>query len=169
MERGCASGRGRRRPGPEVIRTRPSGPPRPWSAAAAARRFVAVLPRRWLAAGGPAAAPRLQSALRVDAVGDVDLLGLARLAGVGSVGAAAGTDPGLDVELQAAVVAVAAVDGPVAAGLALGDLVPHAGIHHGRGCGSGVPAVSLGRRGGLGRFLGTDRDLLGHRLAGGGL
>ena len=39
-------------------------------------------------------------------------------------GAAVGA-PGLQVELQAAVVAVAGVDGPVAAGLALGEAVPH--------------------------------------------
>src|SRR5699024_7382873 len=39
-------------------------------------------------------------------------------------------------ELEAAVVAVAGVDGPVAAGFALGDLVPHGGVR-GRDTGAG--------------------------------
>ena len=45
------------------------------------------------------------------------------VSGRGVLSAAIGS-PGLRVELQAALVAVAGVDGPVAAGLALCDLVP---------------------------------------------
>src|SRR5699024_3416804 len=56
---------------------------------------------------------------------DRDLFGLAGL--VRHTGAAVGL-PGLQVELQTAVVAVAGVDRPVTAGLALGQVVPHAGV-----------------------------------------
>ena len=57
--------------------------------------------------------------------------------------------PGLQVELQAAVVAVAGVDGPVAAGLALGEAVPH-----------GAAAGEVG-----GRDLGADLHDAVDRLA----
>src|SRR5690606_7720625 len=53
-----------------------------------------------------------------------DLLGLGGLVRGGRLLAAAEGGPGGAGELEAAVVAVAGVDGPVAAGLALGDLVP---------------------------------------------
>src|SRR5690606_10341708 len=73
-----------------------------------------------LAADGPGAGTLgVQGAL-----GDRDLLGLGGLVRGGRVLAAAEGGPGGAGELEAAVVAVAGVDGPVAAGLALGDLVP---------------------------------------------
>jgi hypothetical protein len=53
--------------------------------------------QRLLAARCPATAPGRQSALRVDAVGDIDLLSLGCEAGVGRICTAAGTDPGLDI------------------------------------------------------------------------
>ena len=73
----------------------------------------------------------------------VDLLGLAGLVGGGGVLRAAVRGPGGGGELQTAVVAVAGVDGPVAAGLALGDGVPLGG-------GGGGGAARRHQRGGDG-------------------
>src|SRR5918995_4278565 len=67
--------------------------------------------------------PRAVAARGVADLGGDGDLGLA--AGVAGKAAAAVRLPGAERELQAAVVAVAGVDGPVAAGLALGELVPH--------------------------------------------
>src|SRR5690606_17654631 len=80
-----------------------------------------------------------------DPLGDPDLL-LAR--GVGRVAGAAVRLPGALGELQTAPVAVAGVDRPVAAGLALGEAVPdgaaaRARLGHGRGLGR--PAAARGR------------------------
>src|SRR5450631_2283335 len=61
--------------------------------------------------GGPRATPRRQAALCVDRVGHGDLLGTAGQVGLRSVLHAAVAQPGLAVELQAAVVAIAGVDG----------------------------------------------------------
>src|SRR5699024_8478925 len=85
-------------------------------------------------AGGPGA-PAL---LGLDLLGDVDLLGAAGLVGGGGVLAAAEGPPGLTRELQAAVVAVAGVDRPVAAGLALRDAVPDGTRRGGRCRGAAV-------------------------------
>ena len=70
---------------------------------------------------------------------------------LGQTGAAVGL-PGAEVELEAAVVAVAGVDGPVAAGLALREGVPH-----------GAAAGEVG--GDLRLFLGADLDDRVDRLA----
>src|SRR5262249_13436713 len=70
------------------------------------------------------ALPRLVAASRAHLVGDGDLLGLRGEVGARGVLAAAVAQPGRRVELEAAVVAVAGVDAPVATGLALRDLVP---------------------------------------------
>ncbi|VXA90338.1 conserved hypothetical protein [Curtobacterium sp. 8I-2] len=70
---------------------------------------------------GGACGPGTPALRGEDALGDGDL-GLA--AGGGGVASATVRLPGAEVELQAAVVAVAGVDGPVAAGLALRELVP---------------------------------------------
>src|SRR5699024_11838261 len=78
---------------------------------------------RALAAGGPGA----RALLGEGALGDGDLLGLGGLVGVAGELLPAECPPGRGGELEAAVVAVAGVDGPVAAGFALGDLVPHGG------------------------------------------
>src|SRR5699024_9470341 len=85
-------------------------------------------------AGGPGA-PAL---LGLDLLGDVDLLGAAGLIGGGGVLAAAEGPAGLTRELQAAVVAVAGVDRPVAAGLALRDAVPDGTRRGGRCRGAAV-------------------------------
>src|SRR5699024_6452341 len=74
----------------------------------------------------------------LDLLGDVDLLGAAGLVGGGGVLAAAEGPPGLTRELQAAVVAVAGVDRPVAAGLALRDAVPDGTRRGGRCRGAAV-------------------------------
>ncbi|EDY47610.1 hypothetical protein SSCG_00639 [Streptomyces clavuligerus] len=69
---------------------------------------------------------------RQDLLGGEDLLPLGGEVGAGRVVQTAEARPGRLGELEAAVVAVAGVDGPVAAGLALGDLVPG---RDGGGCG----------------------------------
>src|SRR5690606_12737969 len=65
--------------------------------------------------------PRAGALCLQDVLGDTDLL---RLRGLVRAAAAAVGLPGALRELQAAVVAVAGVDGPVATALALGDAVP---------------------------------------------
>src|SRR5688572_1144378 len=80
----------RQRPGPEI--------PDPALADASLGGF----PRGRLAAGSPAAAPRLKPALGVHTVGNVDLLRLRGLAGIGRILAAARANPSLDIELQSA-------------------------------------------------------------------
>src|SRR5690606_5128267 len=79
-------------------------------------------------AGGPCA-PTLAGE---DTLGDGDLLFAAGLVGRGSVFLAAVGVPGARRELQAALVAVAGVDAPVAAGLALCEAVP-VGVGSGSG------------------------------------
>src|SRR4029450_7930154 len=77
--------------------------------------------------------PGAVTALRgPDLLGDRDLLCLRGLVRVRRVLTAAVRVPGALRELQAAVVAVARVGRPVAAGLALGDPVPGAGVAGGR-------------------------------------
>src|SRR5690606_9608948 len=96
---------------------------------------------------------------RQDLLGDLDLLGLGGLVGGGGVLRAAVAGPGGGGELQTAVVTVAGVDGPVAAGLALGDGVPlrgggrggGAGRHQRGGDGGGRDAGDGDGAGGLGR------------------
>ena len=76
---------------------------------------------------GESAATRRPGTLalrRQHALGDRDLLFFGGEVGRGRVLAAAVAGPGARRELQAAVVAVAGVDGPVAAGLAACDLIP---------------------------------------------
>ena len=98
---GSAGGVGRGRVGDDVARRRAR------EAAAADRPGAAAL-------GGE------------HALGDGDLLFLGGQVRGGRVLAATVRGPGALRELQPAVVAVAGVDGPVAAGLAAGDLVPFA-------------------------------------------
>src|SRR3954454_582738 len=94
-----------------------------------------------------------------DLLGDGDLLGLSGLVGLRGVLRAAVSGPGGGRELQTAVVAVAGVDGPVAAGLALGDGVPLgggggggvAGRHQRGGDGDTGDTGERGGAGGLGR------------------
>src|SRR5699024_2749053 len=131
---------------------------------------------RALAADGPGAGPlALEHTL-----GDGDLLALGGLVGVGGEFLAAEALPGGLVELEAAVVAVAGVDRPVAAGLALGDLVPDAGVrlgdagsggaqarcHHGAAGGGGHlrgdPCAAEVDRGAVGA-MGGDSSRCGHR------
>src|SRR5699024_2407803 len=131
---------------------------------------------RALAADGPGAGPlALEHTL-----GDGDLLALGGLVGVGGEFLAAEALPGGLVELEAAVVAVAGVDRPVAAGLALGDLVPDAGArlgdagsggaqarcHHGAAGGGGHlrgdPCAAEVDRGAVGA-MGGDSSRCGHR------
>src|SRR5690606_21275254 len=108
----------------------------------------------------PATTPWLQAAVRVHVVRDLDLLLLGGEVGARGVLAAAVAQPRPDIELQAAVVAVAGVDVPALARLALRDGIP-------------VDTVRADRRGGgaaAGRLgLGTDvhygGDGRGHRLA----
>src|SRR5690625_1852937 len=90
-------------------------------------------------AGGPGT-PALRS---LGLLGDVDLLSTGGLVGGGGILAAAEGLPGGAGELQAAVVAVAGVDRPVAAGLALGQAVPHRAVGD-RRCGSTGVAGALG-------------------------
>src|SRR5699024_2181971 len=91
---------------------------------------------RALAADGPGArALRLQHTL-----GDGDLLTLGGLVGVGGELLTAEALPGGLVELETAVVAVAGADRPVAAGLALGDLVPDTGVRLGDAGAGGAQA-----------------------------
>src|SRR5699024_6221309 len=91
---------------------------------------------RALAADGPGArALRLQHTL-----GDGDLLTLGGLVGVGGELLTAEALPGGLVELETAVVAVAGADRPVAAGLALGDLVPDTGARLGDAGAGGAQA-----------------------------
>src|SRR5690606_4873130 len=128
------------------------------------------------AAGERAAAvgPRARALALQDALADRDLLALRGLVGGGGVLGAAVALPGLLRELQAAVVAVAGVDGPVAAGLAGGDLVPagggrggggrrgdHAGGDHGAaGDGDGRAAQAAAEGGSAGGALSV-RAVLG--------
>src|SRR5690606_24966875 len=79
---------------------------------------------------GAAHRPRAGALARENVLGDADLLFAAGVAGV--AGAAVGL-PGALRELQAAVVAVTGVDGPVAAALALRDSVPVVRRGGGRG------------------------------------
>src|SRR5690606_19511733 len=97
-----------------------------------------------------------------------DLLGLGGLVrGRGVLGAAEGL-PGGAGELQAAVVAVAGVDGPVAAGLALGDLVPDgAGGGGALGADEPEPGDDYGAAGGGGDLRGDARAAEGDGTAGG--
>src|SRR5699024_2555687 len=101
-------------------------PPAPVAGTRRTRRHhVAARSGRQAQARG-AGRPRAVPAAIVAHLGrDRDLFGLAGL--VRHTGAAVGL-PGLQVELQTAVVAVAGVDRPVTAGLALGQVVPHAGV-----------------------------------------
>src|SRR3954463_16426382 len=87
-----------------------------------------------LAADGPGA---VAAARVAHLLGHRDLLGLAGLVRVVRVLVAAVGVPGALVELQAAVVAVAGVRGPVAAGLALRDAIPDTGVADG-GLGRGL-------------------------------
>src|SRR6478735_11590252 len=100
---------------------------------------------------GRAAGPRAVAAGRVTQAGGHGDLGLA--GGLVRVARATVGTPGADVELEAAVVAVAGVDGPVAARLALRQGVPH-----------GAAGGEVGSRL-LGLLLGADRDDAGHGLA----
>ena len=95
------------------------------------------------------ATPRAEARLGVVAVGDGDLLGARRQVGArGEVVATVG-QPRRGRELQAAVVAVAGVDRPVAAGLALGDAVPHGGVGQvDAGAGGVARARGVGRAAG---------------------
>src|SRR5207244_2767814 len=83
-----------------------------------------------------AASPGSRTLPGEDLLGYQDLLLLGGLVWVSGVLAAAVGVPRRQVDLYAAVVAVAGVDLPVPAGLALGDLVPRAEGGSGRG-GSG--------------------------------
>src|SRR5699024_5178580 len=102
-----------------------------------------------LRGAGRPGAPALSG---LDLLGDVDLLGAGGLVRGGGVRAAAEGLPGARAELQPAVVAVAGVDGPVPAGLALRDAVPHGARRCGRGRRTGV-AGGL-RRAALGAAVG---------------
>src|ERR687898_623749 len=100
------------------------------------RRLVSA--QAQLAGAGRPGAPPLH---RLQVLGDLDLL----LAGrVGRAARATGGLPAALRELQAAVVAVAGVDGPVAARLALRELVPDTGAGAGGG-GGGLPGGGPGR------------------------
>src|SRR4051794_14800884 len=127
-----------------------SGPwdvPRPWPPKRGPRPSSVRLEVR--AAHRPRAGP----AGVVDLGGDCDLLLAGGEVGPLGVGTAAVRQPGAVVELQAAVEAVAGVDVPVAARLALGDGVP-------------VQAVAAARgHGGRRALLGADLLDLGPRRA----
>src|SRR5690625_5728205 len=97
-------------------------------------------------AGGPGS-PALRG---LGLLGDVDLLGTGGLVRGGGVLAAPEGLPGGAGELQSAVVPVAGVDRPVAAGLALGQTVPHGAVGD-RRCGSTGVAGALGAARGLAR------------------
>src|SRR5699024_2910617 len=95
------------------------------------------------------ATPGLETAIGLDPVGHGDLLLAGGEVRAGGEVATARALPRPNVELQAAVVAVARVDRPVAGRLALGDPVPHRGV-------GGVEAGTAGgagarRRGGRAR------------------
>jgi hypothetical protein len=122
------------------------------------------------ASGGVAATPRLEAALGVQPVRDGDLLGARGLVGPRREVVTVDAQPGAVVELQTAVVAVAGVDAPPAAGLALGDPVPHGGPGQvdagarGRTRGRGRRRTGLGELEGL-AGLGTD-DPVDHQPLG---
>src|SRR5215207_2705624 len=104
------------------------------------RRLVSA--QAELSGAGRPGAPPLR---RLQVLGDPDLL----LAGrVGRAARATGGLPAALRELQAAVIAVAGVDGPVAARLALRELVPDTGAGAGGG-GGGLRGGSRRRGGGL--------------------
>src|SRR5690606_20978755 len=95
------------------------------------------------------------------ALGDDDLLLAGGLVGGRGELAAAVCGPGARRELQAAVVTVAGVDGPVAAGLALRDLIP-------LGVGGGVGGTGAEESGTAAEDSAGERDLgdgLGGRAA----
>src|SRR5699024_49213 len=87
------------------------------------------------AEGAAAVGPRAGALAGEHALADLDLLLLGGLVGGRGELVAAVAGPGLGGELQAALVAVAGVDVPVAAGLALRHLLPGAGARGGRGRG----------------------------------
>ena len=116
------------------------------------RATVGLGQARALAAGGPGAGALLVQG----ALGDGDLLGLGGLVRVARVLVPAKGLPGRRRELQAAVVAVAGVDRPVAGGLAVGNLVPHAVI------GGGDAAACHAHPGRDHRTSGGGGDLRGH-------
>src|SRR6185312_14960415 len=87
-----------------------------------------------------------------DLFGDADLLGLA---GVRRATRTAEGVPGALAELQATVVAVAGVDGPVATGLALGDGIPGAG---GSGGGGSCPHAGCCTGDGQGGYAAGSAD-----------
>src|SRR5690606_3032 len=106
----------------------------------------------------------------LDLLRDVDLLLAGGLVGDRGVLAAAEGEPGRLGELQAAGEAVAGVDRPVSAGLALGEAVPHAAGRGGGGGGAGVAGLRGLLLGGLGGLalgaavrLGVGLALLGLR------
>src|SRR6478609_2763781 len=132
--------------------------------------------RRAAGARSGLAAPGLEAGLGVEPVGDRDLLLPGGQVGArGEVGTAV-REPRALRELQPAVVAVAGVDVPVAAGLALGDPVPHRGVREVEAGAGGVAGRRRRRRGrrsgsgsgGLGADgdLGTDGHDLVHRVLG---
>ncbi len=86
-------------------------------------------------------------------LGHGDLLAWGGQIGSGSVGDAAVAGPGVLQELQAAVVAVAGVDVPVTAGLALGDAAP---VVFGSLCRDGQDAEADGRGSGCYRPAGQE-------------
>src|SRR5664279_2514339 len=91
--------------------------------------------------GGRGTAPRRQATAGVDRVGHGDLLEPGGQVGARGILPATVAQPGAAVELEATVVAVAGVDRPVAAGLTLGDPVPHRRVGRGTGCnGTGLGA-----------------------------
>src|SRR6478672_10021373 len=81
--------------------------------------------------------PRTPALAALDALGHLDLLGLAGAVRQAGVPLAAVAPPGAGADLQAAVVAVAGVDVPAAAGLAVGEPVPGPDRSGVRGSGHG--------------------------------
>src|SRR5699024_2333602 len=112
-------------PSPQTGRaTLPSGPR---NGASAPRMSVARSGERVLGSAdaqlGGAGGPGSPALRRLGLLGDVDLLGTGGLVRGGGVLAAPEGLPGGAGELQSAVVPIAGVDRPVAAGLALGQTV----------------------------------------------
>src|SRR5664279_2893060 len=107
---------------------------------------TAELPWCGQSAGVPAS-PRRGATGSGDVLGDRDLLGLGGEVRTRSIGEPATARPGAEVELEATVVAVTGVDGPVAGRLALGDALPvdAAGTGRGRRGGAGGTAAGAAR------------------------
>src|SRR5690606_6078695 len=116
--------------------SRPRGTPRRPETAPPVRRWP--LQAEAAGAGGPGAPPLIGSG----DLGDGDLFLAGGQVGAGGVAQAALTFPGALVELDAAVVAVAGVDRPVAVGLAFGQRVPEVAVADGRDLGARLGALA---------------------------